>query len=215
MTFREHPCYLHKQKQNVAFELCDLGLLKKASLKMCQTEIGSACWQAAVNFRECRERSRWWFFSSSHTDRDGPQLQSLCVLKWSLYLREDERVRDVKRRGEWERQENEREIWPHCSPLHLLLFWCYWASDKCELLPIRPCQSQEMPLSQTANTRENDISQTWETAFFNSLALSPFIIIFFFSVSFYCVISFVFILACLLVPCCLCSFSFLLCPVVY
>lgn len=164
MTFRKQPCYLHKQKQNVAFELCGLGLLKKASLHMCQTKIGGACWQeqeqAVVNFRECRGRSRWCVFSSVHTDGDGPQLQCLCVLKWSLYLRGDERVRDVKRRREWGRQENEREIQSHCSPLHLLLFWCYWACDKCELLPIRPCQSQEMPLSQKTNTRGNDISQT-------------------------------------------------------
>lgn len=179
---------------------------------MCQTEISSACWQAAVNFRECwRERSRWWFFSSAHTDEDGPQLQSLCVLKWSLYLRGDERVRDVKRRGEWERQENEREIWPHCSPVHLLLFWCYWASDKCELLPIRPWQSQEMPLSQTANTRENDISQTWETAFFNSLPLFIYLFFFFLLGYFICLL----ILACLLVLCCLCSFLSFLCPAVY
>lgn len=164
MTFREQPCYLHKSK------LLLLNFVAWASLKMCQTIICGACWQeqeqAAVNFRECRERSKRHIFSLAHTNGDGPQLQSLCVLKWSLYLRGDERVRDVKRGREWRRmRERDGCIALHCTcfVLVLLSLWQVWTAPY-QTLPISGDATQ--PVSQY---KRKLYQPDWESAFFNSL----------------------------------------------
>ncbi len=144
MTFCKQLCHLHKQKQNVAFKLCGLGLLKKASLKMCQTKIDGACWQeqeqAVVNFRECRERSRLCIFSSVHAEGDGPQLQCLCLKITFISERgwEGERCEETERMrktGEWERDTAALLSTALAFVLVLLSLWQVWTAPY-QTLPI-------------------------------------------------------------------------------
>lgn len=125
---------------------------------------------------------RWW----------AAAVISLCLKMKFISERgwEGERCEETERMKKTEEWERETAALLSAA---LALFWCYWACDKCELLPIRPCQSQEMPLSQTANTRGNDISQT-ENLLSLTLSLS-----FFFPVWSYCYFICLLVISCLFV----------------
>lgn len=146
MTFRKQPCYLHKQKQSVAFELCSLGLLKKASLKMCQTK----------NRRRMLTRPRAghgefqrtpgkvkvvYLFLGTHRRRWAAAAISLCLKMKFISERgwEGERCEETERMrktGEWERYSR---IALHCT------CFCFGV--------IEPVTSVNCSLSDPANLR--------------------------------------------------------------